>query len=154
MSSPVRPTFVRTPPARGGVRWAAAARRAVWVAAAASLALAAAPVAAQQPLLVRHSAYVVSFAPGAMVDDLDAMPLLLRQPITLRLRDVTVERALQAITARAGITLAYSRAVVPLERRVSVSVQDGSVLEALQQVLGNSDLELWVATLEDRIARR
>ncbi|HVS61750.1 MAG TPA: hypothetical protein VHE82_13755, partial [Gemmatimonadaceae bacterium] len=66
--------------------------------------------AAQQPLVTRQSAYIARFA--SAMDESDA-PVLLRQPVTLRLRNVTLERALQEITSRAGVSLAYSRAVVP-----------------------------------------
>jgi TonB-linked SusC/RagA family outer membrane protein len=79
------------------------------------------------------------------------MPVLLRQPITLSLKNVRTEQALKTIASRAGISLTYSRAVVPLDRTVSVDLQSGSVLEALQQVLGNTNVELWVSA-EGRMA--
>ncbi|HET7456886.1 MAG TPA: TonB-dependent receptor [Gemmatimonadaceae bacterium] len=112
-----------------------------------------APVGAQQEQRLapaRAAAYVVAFTPGAEVDPV-SVPVALRQPLTLDLRRVTVERALQEVMNRAGIALTYSRAVVPLERIVSVRVEDGSVIEALQQVLGGTDVELWVSA-EGRMA--
>ncbi|HWJ22874.1 MAG TPA: TonB-dependent receptor [Gemmatimonadaceae bacterium] len=108
------------------------------------LAAGAAPAAAQQRLAPTRSAYVVKFTPGVAVD-LVTVPAVLRQPLTLKLHDVTVERALQELMARANISLTYSRAVVPLDRIVSVDVEDESVVEALRQVIGDSGVELWVS---------
>jgi TonB-linked SusC/RagA family outer membrane protein len=102
------------------------------------------PVDAQQSLAVNRPTYVARFAPDAPPDLGDA-PVVLRQPITLHLRGVTVERALREVTGRAGIALSYSRSVVPLSRRVSVDVEAGSVLEALGQVLTGTGVELWVS---------
>jgi TonB-linked SusC/RagA family outer membrane protein len=99
--------------------------------------------AAQQPFVTRQTTYIVRFA--SAIDESDA-PVLLRQPITLHLREVTLERALQEIASRAGAPLSYSRAVVPLDRVVSIDVQNGSVLQAFYEVLSNVNVELWVST--------
>ena len=101
------------------------------------------PSVGSSQLVTRQSAYVVRFA--SAIDETDA-PVMLRQAITVRLRNVTLERALREITSRAGVSLAYSRAVVPVDRIVSVDVQDGSVLRALYQVLSGSNVELWLST--------
>jgi TonB-linked SusC/RagA family outer membrane protein len=101
------------------------------------------PSPASSQLVTRQSAYVVRFA--SAIDESDA-PVMLKQAITVHLRKVTLERALQEITAQAGVSLAYSRAVVPVDRIVSVDVRDGSVLRALYQVLSGSNVELWVST--------
>jgi TonB-linked SusC/RagA family outer membrane protein len=106
------------------------------------LALLVIPSIGSSQLVTRQSAYVVRFA--SAIDETDA-PVMLRQAITVRLRNVTLERALQEITSRAGVSLAYSRAVVPVDRIVSVDVQDGSVLRALYQVLSGSNVELWLS---------
>jgi TonB-linked SusC/RagA family outer membrane protein len=116
---------------------------------AAGLLLAAAPAFAQQYAVNRPAAVVqlTSAAPA----DLDGVPTALRQPLTLRMRRVTVERALGEVMARSGVSLTYSRAVVPLDRIVSVDVENGSVVEALRQVLGGAGVELWVSN-EGRMA--
>lgn len=101
------------------------------------------PVAGSSQLVTRQSAYVVRFA--SAIDESDA-PVMLKQAITVRLRKVTLERALQEITRQAGVSLAYSAAVVPVDRIVSVDVHDGTVLRALYQVLSGSKVELWVST--------
>ena len=113
------------------------------------LAVALAPAAGQQ-LAPSRTASVVRFTSNVAAD-LDAVPLTLRQPVTLQLRRVTVERALQEVMAQAGLTLTYSRAVVPLDRVVSVSVENESVVEALRQVLGGTGVELWISA-EGRMA--
>ena len=99
--------------------------------------------AAQQPFVARQTTYIVRFA--SAIDESDA-PVLLRQPITLHLREVTLERALQEIASRAGAPLSYSRAVVPLDRVVSIDVSNVSVLQAFYEVLSNVNVELWVST--------
>ena len=98
---------------------------------------------AQQPFVTRQTTYIVRFA--SAIDESDA-PVLLRQAITLRLRDVTLEHALQQIASRAGAPLSYSRAVVPLDRVVSIDVRNGSVLSAFYELLADVNVELWVST--------
>jgi TonB-linked SusC/RagA family outer membrane protein len=127
----------------GGTR-----RRAAWHLAGALL-CAAAPAAAQQ-FAVNRPATVVQLTSAAPAD-LAGVPTALRQPLTLRMRRVTVERALHEVMARSGVSLTYSRAVVPLDRVVSVDVENGSVVEALRQVLGGAGVELWVSN-EGRMA--
>lgn len=100
-------------------------------------------LAAQQPFVTRQTTYIVRFA--SAIDESDA-PVLLRQAITLRLRDVTLEHALQQIASRAGAPLSYSRAVVPLDRVVSIDVRNGSVLGAFYELLRDDNIELWVST--------
>lgn len=103
------------------------------------------PAVEAQQMIASRSAYVLSFNSRAGVD-LSRAPVTLRQPLALDLQGVTVDHALRAIIAQSGISLAYSRAVVPLDRRVTVRMQSGSVLEALHQVLRDTDVELWVTT--------
>jgi TonB-linked SusC/RagA family outer membrane protein len=148
MPSAFRTTPVQSLPGRPRGRAAAAIARLLGTFTAIALLGAPSVAAAQQPFVARQSTYVVRFASG--IDESDA-PVLLRQPITVRLSNVTLERALQEIASRAGVSLSYSRAVVPLERVVTVDVRDGTVLRALYQVLGSTDVELWVST-EGRMA--
>jgi TonB-linked SusC/RagA family outer membrane protein len=142
-------TLVQSLCGAGGARSRAAASIAL-LGAFATIGVLGAPsvAAAQQSFVARQSNYVVRFA--APIDESDA-PVLLRQIVTVRLRDVTLERALQEIATRAGAPLSYSRAVVPLDRIVSVDARESSVLQALYQVLGNTNVELWVST-EGRMA--
>ncbi|HWC73057.1 MAG TPA: TonB-dependent receptor [Gemmatimonadales bacterium] len=103
-----------------------------------------AAIHAQGPSM-SFNAYAMRFTPTP-VSDVETLPLLLRQPLSLRLDHVTVERALREITRRAAIDLSYSRSVVPVDRVVSVDVADQPVAEALRQVLQDTRVELWVAT--------
>ena len=115
-----------------------------------ALSLLAISPASGQMLAINRPATVVRFAADVPAD-LDATPLALRQPITLKLKRVTIERALQEVMSRTGLSMSYSRAVVPLDRTISVNVQDEPVVEALRQVLGGADVELWISS-EGRMA--
>ena len=117
--------------------------RAALLAVVASLGLAAPAAEAQQRLAINRPAYVVRFSDAS--SDADALPLELRRTITLKLDDVTLERALREVMSQGQLSLTYSRAVVPLDRTVTVSVDNQSVLDALRQVLGGTNVELWVS---------
>ena len=98
-----------------------------------ALPLVAAPAQAQR-LAVGRPATVVRLASNS-TGDLEGVPLALRQPVTLDLRRVPVERVLRDVMEQTGVSLAYSRAVVPLERIVTVRVKDGSAIDALNSPL-------------------
>jgi hypothetical protein len=100
------------------------------------------PLAAQQ-LVASRSAIVVHF--GDPSADLAVAPAALRMPITLHLKRVTVERALDEVVSAGKLSLSYSRAVVPLDRIVSIDVDEAPVLEALRQALDGARVELWIS---------
>jgi TonB-linked SusC/RagA family outer membrane protein len=102
------------------------------------------PASAQAQLAVSRPARVVRFDKPPAIDD---VPVVLRQPITLQLKEVTLERALHEVTDRAGIALSYSRSVVPLSKRVSIDLKDRSVIEALGQLLVGAGVELWISDM-------
>src|ERR1700737_5553464 len=89
--------------------------------------VAARPVAGQE-VAARRAAHIMRFT-STMIE-IEALPVALRQPITLHLHDVTIERALQAVNTQAQLYLTYSRAIVPLDERVSVDVENGTVFDA------------------------
>ncbi|MEP6732912.1 MAG: SusC/RagA family TonB-linked outer membrane protein, partial [bacterium] len=124
------------------------ARRLAPTALASLLLFAALPLIGQE-VAARRVASLTRFT--SPPTDIESVPIVLRQPITLQLRDVTIERALQAVSAQAHISLTYSRAIVPLEKRVTIDVQNGSVYEALCQVLADRGVELWISA-EGRMA--
>src|ERR671934_2848404 len=70
------------------------------------LALPAATPARAQQLALSRPATVVRFT-SDVAADLAAVPPVLRQPVTLHLRNVTVERALQEVMARTGLSITY-----------------------------------------------
>ncbi|HWZ58339.1 MAG TPA: TonB-dependent receptor [Gemmatimonadaceae bacterium] len=93
------------------------------------------------PLPVRR---VMSFSNARSVPSAE-LPVVLRQPLRLTLRSVTIEQALHELTTRAGLDLAFGRGIVPLDRVVSVTVKDGTVADALGQILRDVPVELWIA---------
>jgi TonB-linked SusC/RagA family outer membrane protein len=105
--------------------------------------------AAAQDMAARRAAHVMRFT-SAMIE-IEAVPVALRQPISLHVHDVTIERALQLVSAQAHLTLSYSRAIVPLDERVSVDVENGTVFDALRQTLVDKGVELWISA-EGRMA--
>ena len=96
-----------------------------------------------QEFVASRSAVVVHFTDASA--DLAAAPASLRAPISLHLKRVTVERALDEIVSSAKLSLTYSRAVVPLDRIVSVDVDNGTILDALRQALDGAKVELWIS---------
>src|SRR5687768_11074544 len=52
----------------------------------------------------------------------------LDRPVTLALQNVSLKEALDEVARQAGVRIAYSRRVVPLDRRVSVRLDSVSVL--------------------------
>jgi TonB-linked SusC/RagA family outer membrane protein len=128
--------------------WLARARAAL-VAGALLATVAPAPASAQR-LTATRTATVVRFTSEAPLD-LDAVPVVLRQPLTLRLDGVSLERALGEIMTSSGVSLTYSRSVVPLDRTVSVHVENEPVVEALRQLLRGTGVEMWISA-EGRMA--
>jgi TonB-linked SusC/RagA family outer membrane protein len=116
--------------------------RALVAAALSAVALLGAPLAAQD-FAVPRAAYVVRLS--SMPVHLESAPEVLRQPVTLRLKQVTVAQALDELVARTRISLTYSRAFIPADRVVSVDLESGSVLQALGELLGDSGVEVWVS---------
>jgi TonB-linked SusC/RagA family outer membrane protein len=100
--------------------------------------------AGAQRMASGRPAVVVRLASDA-TGSLENVPAVLRQPVTLDLKRVSVEQVLRDVMTQTGVSIAYSRAVVPLEKIVTVRLQDGSAIDALRQALGGADVELWVA---------
>ena len=96
-----------------------------------------------QDFAVPRAAYVVRLS--AMPVHLESAPEVLKQPVTLRLKQVTVAQALDELIARTRISLTYSRAFIPADRIVSVDVEGESVLQTLGRLLGDSGVEVWVS---------
>ena len=73
--------------------------------------------------------------------DVKRTPVLSRR-LTLDLRDVSLEEALTAITREAGLKLVYSKAKVPLDKRVSLRAEDITVAGAIGEVLFDVDVDV------------
>ncbi|HVH66612.1 MAG TPA: TonB-dependent receptor [Gemmatimonadales bacterium] len=67
---------------------------------------------------------------------------VLRQPISLDLRDVPLGDALATIARQAGLRLTYSAAVVPLDRRVTLSASQLTVGAVLSAVLYDTGVDV------------
>jgi TonB-dependent starch-binding outer membrane protein SusC len=95
---------------------------------------------AQDPvssLVDRAPRFLVVAAPSPAPLDVERSPVLQKR-IALDLRDVTIEEALESIGRRSGLTLAYSKALVPVDRRVRLRAKDVTVAAALSAVLMNT----------------
>ncbi len=73
--------------------------------------------------------------------DINQSPVLKRR-IALDLRDVTLEEALRTISLKSGLNLAYSKAVVALDRPVRLRAEDITVAGALSAVLLNAGVDV------------
>ncbi len=77
--------------------------------------------------------------------DVRQVPVLLRR-VTLNLTSVTLNAALHALSAQAGLELAYSRAVAPVDRVVSLHAEGLTVVAALTELLVDADVDVAVAS--------
>lgn len=66
--------------------------------------------------------------------------------VSLGLRDVTLESALDAIERQAGIKLQYTPRVVPVDKRVTVRLDHVTVAAALEEVLRGTGVKVAVTT--------
>lgn len=73
----------------------------------------------------------------------------LQRPISLRLEDATLKRALREIAQRGNLGLSYSPSLVPEDRRVTLRVEEASVAEALQQLFGDTELGVLVSPQDE-----
>jgi TonB-linked SusC/RagA family outer membrane protein len=76
----------------------------------------------------------------------DALPASLRTRITLKVSHVPIEVALKEIEAKMGTSIAYSRDAIPGDRRVSLDLENGSLIDALRQALTGTHLDLRISS--------
>lgn len=103
------------------------------------------PTLSAQPSLIQPASYVLRLSQNSPVD-VSTLPAVLRQPVTVHLRDVTVGDALKEIGRQASISFAYSDAVLAGAARTTLDVDDVSVAEALQLTLAGRGVEVWMST--------
>lgn len=87
-------------------------------------------------------------APTSAVQDVRAEQLTtgaLRRPVTLSLADVRLEDALTAVSEQAGISLSYSRRIVPTDRPVTLRADGISAQAALERLLRGTNVGLFVS---------
>ena len=73
--------------------------------------------------------------------DVKRTDVLMRR-ITLDLQNVTLDAALTTITRESGLRLIYSRAVLPLDKRVSIKAEGITVGGAIGEVLVDLDVDV------------
>lgn len=62
------------------------------------------------------------------------------QRVSISLNNVKVEKVLSAITKQTGLSVAYSKQVVNLERKVSIQVEDTDVAMVLEKIIADTNL--------------
>jgi outer membrane receptor protein involved in Fe transport len=102
--------------------------------------------AAQQPVQVAFADpqphFVAAWAPKKERAAEHAAVLVRR--VSLELTNVSLDAALKALTNRAGLRITYSPAVLPADRRVTISARDVAVVAALTEMLFRSGLDVVV----------
>lgn len=106
------------------------------------------------PLMIALLALLVAPAPAqtpVRLTDASTMPrradptdTLLRQPARLMIERVFLVDALEQLSERSGVPLAYSRSLLPQHRRISCFCEELTVAEALDLIL--ADLPLGYAS--------
>ena len=62
------------------------------------------------------------------------------QRVSMSLNNVKVEKILSTITKQTGLSIAYSKQIVNLERKVSIQVEDTDVSQVLEKLVANTNL--------------
>ena len=70
--------------------------------------------------------------------------------LSVNLTDVPLLTALDEISSKTGVHFSYSKEVVPIERKVSVNVQNVTLAEALDQTLSGTDLS-WIPMNDNQV---
>jgi iron complex outermembrane receptor protein len=79
---------------------------------------------------------------------------VLRQHLSLDLDGVTLETALATIAREAGLKLVYSKAIVPLDRRVELTAERITVAAALTEVLLDANVDVLFTTTSQAVLVR
>ncbi len=85
--------------------------------------------------------FFAALTPVPIPVDIARTPVLQRR-IALDLRGVTIAAALQAIGDSSGLSFAYSRAEVPVDRHVRLEARDITVAAALTEVLLSTNIDV------------
>lgn len=62
------------------------------------------------------------------------------QRVSISLNNVKVEKVLSAITKQTGLSVAYSKQIVNLDRIVSIQVEDADVAQVLEKLVADTNL--------------
>ena len=78
----------------------------------------------------------------------------LQRHISLRLEDVTLKRALEAVAQQGDLGLSYSPSLIPEQRRVTLRVDEAPVAEALRTLFGGTALGVLVSPRDELVVVR
>lgn len=62
------------------------------------------------------------------------------QRVSISLNNVKVEKILSTITKQTGLSVAYSKQIVNLDRRMSIQVEDADVAQVLEKLVADTNL--------------
>ena len=62
------------------------------------------------------------------------------QRVSISLNNVKVEKVLSAITKQTGLSVAYNKQIVNLDRIVSIQVEDADVAQVLEKLVADTNL--------------
>ena len=62
------------------------------------------------------------------------------QRVSMSLNNVKIEKILSAITKQTGLSVAYSKQIVNLDRRMSIQVKDADVTQVLEKLVADTNL--------------
>ena len=62
------------------------------------------------------------------------------QKVSISLNNVKVEKILSTITKQTGLSVAYSKQIVNLDRRMSIQVEDTDVAQVLEKLVADTNL--------------
>ena len=62
------------------------------------------------------------------------------QRVSMSLNNVKVEKVLSVITKQTGLSIAYSKQIVNLDRKVSIQVEDADVAQVLEKLIADTNL--------------
>ena len=62
------------------------------------------------------------------------------QRVSMSLNNVKVEKVLSAITKQTGLSVAYNKQIVNLDRIVSIQVEDADVAQVLEKLVADTNL--------------
>ena len=62
------------------------------------------------------------------------------QRVSMSLNNVKVEKVLSAITKQTGLSVAYSKQIVNLDRKVSIQVENADVASVLEKLVADTNL--------------
>lgn len=62
------------------------------------------------------------------------------QRVSMSLNNVKVEKVLSVITKQTGLSVAYSKQIVNLDRKVSIQVEDADVTLVLENLIADTNL--------------